>query len=148
MAAVFGLLSALGIGMSDLFGRRVVLAASAITAATAVQLFSGLGTLGFALATGSAFEGRPFLWGCLSGVGMASGITLYYLGLEHSTSTLVAPIVASLSALLPYLYAVAGGSPSSMVAVVGAALAVVGLVLVTGGAVSTGGVHTSATRSG
>lgn len=136
MAAVLGLLSALGIGLSDLFGRRVVLAASAVTAATAMQLFAALATFVFALVTASAFDVASFLWGCLSGVGMAGGITLYYLGLERSTSTLVAPIVASLSAMLPYLYAVSRGTPSSPLAAVGAAVAVLGLVFVTGGAVS------------
>ncbi len=129
-------MSALGIGLSDLFGRRVVLAASAVTAATAMQLFSALATLAFALVTASEFEMGSFLWGCLSGVGMAGGITLYYLGLQRSTSTLVAPIVASLSAMLPYLYAVSRGTPSSSLAVIGAAVAVLGLVFVTGGAVS------------
>ena len=136
MAAVLGLLSALGIGLSDLFGRRVVLAASAVTAATAMQLFSAMGVLAFALVTGSAFDSVSFLWGCLSGLGMAGGITFYYLGLERSTATLVAPIVASMSALLPYLYAVSRGTPSSSLAVAGAAVAVIGLVFVTGGAVS------------
>ena len=75
VAAVLGLLSALGIGLSDLFGRRVVLAASAVTAATAMQLFSALATLAFAVATASSFDTGSFLWGCLSGVGMAGGIT-------------------------------------------------------------------------
>ena len=67
---------------------------------------------------------------------MAGGIAFYYTGLQRSTSTLVAPIVASLSAMVPYLYAVSRGTDSSLVAVAGAAVAVVGLVFVTGGAVS------------
>jgi len=129
-------MSALGIGLSDLFGRRVMLASSAITAATAMQIFSALATTAFALVTVSTFDGPSFVWGCLSGLGMAGGISFYYLGLEHSTSTLVAPIVAAQSALLPYLYAISRGSPSSTVAVAGAFVAVLGLVLVTGGAVS------------
>ena len=136
MAAVLGLLAAFGIGLSDLFGRRVVLAASAVTAATVMQLFAMLATLAFAVVTASAFHLGSFVWGCLSGLGMAGGITFYYMGLERSTATLVAPIVASLSALLPYLYAVGRGGPSSSVAMVGAVVAVIGLVFVTGGAVS------------
>lgn len=136
MAAVFGLLSAFGIGASDLFGRRVVLASSAFTAATALQLFASIPTLGFAVATGSVFATGAFLWGCLSGFGMSAGLTLYYRGLERSTATIVAPIVASMTALLPYLYAVGRGESSSPLAVGGAAIAVVGLVFVTGGAVS------------
>ncbi len=136
LAAVLGMLSALGIGLSDLFGRRVVLAASAVTAATAMQLFSALATLAFAVGTASRFDTGSFLWGCLSGLGMAGGITFYYLGLERSTSTLVAPIVASMSATLPYVYAVSRGTPSSSLAAAGAAVAVLGLVFVTGGAVS------------
>lgn len=136
LAAVLGMLSALGIGLSDLFGRRVVLAASAVTAAMAMQLFAALATLGFAIMTASDFHTGSFLWGCLSGLGMAGGITFYYLGLERSTSTLVAPIVASMSATLPYVYAVSRGTPSSSLAAAGAAVAVLGLVFVTGGAVS------------
>ncbi len=136
MAALLGLLSAFGIGLSDLFGRRVVLAASAITAAMAMQLFAALATLVFAVVTASAFDAGSFGWGCLSGLGMAGGLSFYYMGLERSTATLVAPIVASLSALLPYVYAVSRGTPSSRLAIAGAVVAVIGLVFVTGGAVS------------
>ncbi len=136
LAAVLGLMAALGIGLSDLFGRRVVLAASAVTAATAMQLFAASATVVFALVTASPFQADTFAWGCLSGLGMAAGIAFYYTGLQRSTATLVAPVVASLSAMLPYLYAVSRGSPSSTVAVAGAVVAVIGLVFVTGGAVS------------
>ena len=136
LAVTLGLVAAAMIGLSDLFGRRVVNASSATTAAAAMQITSAVVAVLLAVMTASRFDSTAFVWACLSGVGMAAGLALYYEGLLRSSSTLVAPIVASLTALVPYLYATVRGAPSSLVAAAGAVVAVLGLVLVTGGAVS------------
>ena len=136
MALALGLLAAATIGLSDLFGRRVVLASSALTAAATMQIFAALTAAAFALATSSSYDARGVVFGCLSGLGMGAGLGLYYTGLQHSTATIVSPLVATLSALIPFSYAAFRGSPVSALAVGGAVLAVAGLVLITSGAIS------------
>ncbi|MDH3295531.1 MAG: EamA family transporter, partial [Acidimicrobiia bacterium] len=136
LAVFFGLMAAACIGMSDLFGRRVARASSSITAASAIQIVSGLAATLLAVTSNSVVTSESLSWGCLSGFGMAFGLSLYYSGLQRSSATLVAPIVASMTALAPYAYSVLRGSPASVLAGSGAVIAVVGLVLVTGGAVS------------
>lgn len=136
VAAVLGMLTALSIGSSDLFGRRVVAASSAITAGATLHFFSVIFLLAVALATGSSFESNGFAWGGVSGIGLAIGIGCYYTGLTGSTATVVAPIVAALSSLLPFTYTVIRGSEVSMAQVIGALAVVSGLVFVTGGSPS------------
>ena len=134
MGALFGIVGALGIGLSDLFGRRIVLASSALTAAVVLQLTGGL----VAAATLAVLP-STWLWpdagrGIVSGIGMGIGLSCYYGGLARSTSTVVAPLVATLSAVLPYGYVlvtVGDASPLGSVAAVGA---VAGLAMVSVGA--------------
>lgn len=87
VAAVLGMLAALGIGTTDLFGRRVVAASTALTAGATLQLFATVSVLSFAVVSGSAFQPASFVWGGVSGLGLGAGIWLYYSGLVHSVST-------------------------------------------------------------
>jgi len=133
MGAVFGLLGALFIGISDLFGRRVVAASSATTAAAAMQfvaVFAGLASMAI---LSSRFGWRDFAIGAASGLGMGTGLACYYGGIARSSSTVVAPLVATLSAIIPFAYAIATGTAPSALAVAGALLAFGGLVLITVG---------------
>ena len=136
LAVILGLTAALGIGSSDLFGRRLVAASSVLTAAAVMQVWSGLFTTGIAAATASPFQSGPFVWGCVSGLGIGSGLGLYYRGLQKSSATVVAPLSASIASVVPYWYAVLGASGATVLAVAGVGVAIVGLVLVTGGAIS------------
>lgn len=134
MGALLGLLGALGIGLSDLFGRRIVLASSTLTAAVVLQLFGGI--LAAAIMTVLPSE---FLWsdaglGAFSGVGMGVGLGCYYAGLSASAATVVAPLVATLSAVVPFLYVLVTTGEGSVVASVAAVIAIVGLALVSTGA--------------
>jgi drug/metabolite transporter (DMT)-like permease len=134
MGALLGLLGALGIGLSDLFGRRIVLASSPLTAAVVLQLFGGI-----LAATTMPVLPSEFLWsdaglGTVSGVGMGVGLGCYYAGLSASASTVVAPLVATLSAVLPFVYVLVTTGERSLVSSVAAIIAIVGLALVSTGA--------------
>lgn len=138
MGALFGSLGALSIGISDLFARRVVRASTAITAAVAISVVAiGTSVLSVVL-FGSTLRTGDLLIGLLSGLGLGTGLASYYAGMTRSSSTVVTPIVAALSAIIPFVYAVAAGSEASSFAFVGAAVAVVGLIVITVGG---GGVH-------
>ena len=134
MGALFGTLGALSIGLSDLFGRRIVLASSPLTAAVVLQLSGGLIS-----AASIAVIPSEWLWsdvgrGLASGLGMGVGLSCYYTGLARSTSTVVAPLVATLSAVLPFGYVLLTTAEGSVLGVTAAGVAFAGLALVSVGA--------------
>ena len=69
-----------------------------------------------------------FLFGLGAGVGGGVGLALFYWGLSIGTMSIVAPIVAC-SAVVPFTLALAGGERPSTLALTGAALAIVGIVV-------------------
>lgn len=135
MGAFWGSMAALGIGASDLFGRRVVNVSGPVTAAIIMQVFGILSAAGALLFVSSEFVWVDMGWGALSGLGLASGLACYYGGLTRSSSTMVAPMVATLSAVIPYVYTLVRGSEATTVAIAGAAIAFVGLAVIAAGAI-------------
>lgn len=133
MGALFGGLSALSIGLSDLFARRVVHSASAITAGVAMQLVAVFASLASIAFLPSAFSADDLITGAVSGIGMATGLACYLTGLDRSSSTVVAPIVGVMSAVIPFGYTLGTGSRPSAVALGGALVAFVGLALISAG---------------
>ena len=143
MGAIFGALTAMGIGLSDLFGRRVVNASHALTTTAVVQLVAILTSVAVLVFV----EGEPIatdlVIGLVSGLGLGGGLSMYFGGLARSTSTVVAPIVATLSAVIPFTYAAISGTTPSVPAILGATLAFVGLAVIT-----VGGVRSAFVRAG
>lgn len=133
MAAVLGLISALTIGLTDLFGRRVVAAVSPLSASAGIQVFALLGTVVVASVSRSPFERSPLLFGVASGAGMALGLAAYYTGIHRSSATIVAPITATVMTAIPFLYEGLRGTEIRPLAFIGAALAGIGLFLITSG---------------
>lgn len=133
MAIFFGLLTSLSIGLADLFGRRIVNARGPIVAGAALQLVAIFTSLAALLIVDSAFDITDFAIGLASGLGLGVGLFGYFSGLRNSSSAVVAPIVATMSAVVPFGYAVARGAEPTLIALLGAAVAVGGLVLITMG---------------
>lgn len=133
MGALFGSLSALSIGLSDLFARRVVRASTPLTAAVAVSVVAITTGLLAVLLFGSTMHPADLLIGAASGVGLGIGLASYYAGISRSSSTVVTPMVAALSAIIPFLYALIDGEPPTIWTVLGAVVAVGGLLLITVG---------------
>lgn len=138
MGALFGTLSACTIGISDLFGRRLVRSSSPLTASVTISAVAAVISLLAVGAFGSTLLLSDFGLGAVSGIGLGVGLASYYAGMTRSSSTVVTPVVAALSAIIPFGYAVVAGRDASLYALVGAAVAVAGLVLITVGG---GGVH-------
>jgi drug/metabolite transporter (DMT)-like permease len=133
MGALFGALAALSIGLADLFSRQIVNRRGPNVAAMMIQAVATVASLVLVLVIASEFGWRDVGIGAVSGIGLAVGLACYLGGLARSSSAVVAPIVATLSAVIPFVYAVARGASSSVLAVSGVAVAVGGLVLVTAG---------------
>ncbi len=101
-----------------------------------MQLFAGLSSL-----AAGVFVTSELLWGdigrgAVSGLGMGVGLSCYYAGVERSSSAVVAPLVAVLSAVIPYVYTLISGTSPTAVALGGALVALLGLVLITVGGAS------------
>ena len=131
MGALFGSLSALCIGLSDLFGRRVAEASNSVATSAAMQTLAAVTALGSVAVVSSQLAWADMVLGAVSGLGMGTGLACYYRGMTLSSSAVVAPVVATLAAVIPYGYTLITGSTPSAVAVIGATVAFVGLVLVT-----------------
>ncbi|HAF67545.1 MAG TPA: hypothetical protein DCX77_08825 [Acidimicrobiaceae bacterium] len=131
IGAILGVGAAILIGLSDLFGRRVTLRSSAITSSSTMQAFGAISVLLSLVFWPGTFSGRDALLGALSGAGFATGLCCYYLGLTRNSSAVVAPVAAVLSALIPFGWAITRGVQVSSVALLGAALALLGLGVVT-----------------
>ncbi len=133
MGLLFGLLTAVSIGCSDLFGRRLLGVHGALTTGMGVQFVAiGASLLGLVFVP-STFSAADFVYGLVSGVGMGIGLWAYFGGLERSSSAVVAPLVATLSAVIPYTYALARGASPTTLSVLGAVVALLGLVVITVG---------------
>jgi drug/metabolite transporter (DMT)-like permease len=138
VGALFGGLAALCIGVSELFGRLVVRRRGPVAAALVVQgvaLVVSVGTL--LVVTGDPIGGE-LLVGLASGIGLGVGLWCYLGGLAVSSSAVVSPVVATLSAVVPFAYAVGRGAEASGWAIAGAIVAIGGLLTV-----ATGGVPAS-----
>jgi drug/metabolite transporter (DMT)-like permease len=131
VGVVLGLLAALAYGSSDFVagvgGRRssagrVTLIAQPfglVAAAVALALFRGAGPSKAAL-----------LWGSLSGVGSGIGTISLYQGLAVGRMSVVAPLSAVLTAVLPAIVGLATGERLSAVGLVGLGVAVPAVALV------------------
>jgi drug/metabolite transporter (DMT)-like permease len=133
MGLVFGLLTALCIGGSDLFGRRVVNARGPIVTGVTIQFVAIFTALAATLIVPSVFSWGDGLIGMLSGLGLGLGLLWYFTGLTHSSSAVVAPLVATLSAVIPFSYAIVRGESPTFIALFGALVALIGLGFITVG---------------
>ena len=130
MGALFGALTALSIGLGDLFGRIVVNRRGALVASVVVQAVGVVASLVMVNVLASEWISRDAAIGAASGVGLGVGLWAYLSGLAVSTAAVVSPLVATMSAVIPFGYALARGAEASPLAIVGAAVAVGGLVMI------------------
>lgn len=130
VGAFFGSLAALSIGTTELFGRKVVALSTVLTASFVLQVFASVTALISAIVLAGDWSTTDAAWGVLSGLGLAVGMGAYFVGLARSSSTVVAPMVGTLVAVVPYTYALIRGADASGLAMFGAAVAFVGLILI------------------
>jgi uncharacterized membrane protein len=125
MAVVLGILAALSYGSSDfvagLGSRRI-----GTGPVTTVVLFLGIvvSAIAIALFPGEGPRAHALIWGAVSGVGSASGSMLLYRGFAVGEMSVVAPLCAVFTALVPVIVGVVLGNQLSTVAAVGIALAI------------------------
>ena len=133
MGALFGLLASFSITGMEFFSRKITNEVGPIVAAAAASFVAALATLAIAIVDTGEILTRDLLLGAGSGLGFGLGLCTYLQGLRISSSAVIGPTVASLSAVIPFLYAALTDQAPPVLGYVGAGLAIVGLILVTVG---------------
>jgi drug/metabolite transporter (DMT)-like permease len=144
MASLLALTAAMAYGAGDFLGG----VASRRAPTTAVVLWSHVVGLLLLVSAAPLLDGRLTAQGMLIGAGAGLigvlGVTLFYQGLSIGSMSVVAPVAGLLSAALPVVAGLAVGERPGAPALVGIALALVAITLVSRG--STAG--TPASRHG
>ncbi|MEV4091996.1 DMT family transporter [Streptosporangium saharense] len=130
IAVALATLCAVVYGTADFFGG---LATRRSRVMAVVVLSQGAG-LALVVALMPLLPGAPtapaLAWGMAAGVSGAAGLVLFYRALATGVMSVVAPTTATTSAALPVLYGLATGERPEPTALVGVALALVAVLLV------------------
>lgn len=133
MSAFLALLSAVTFGAGDFLGgiatRRT---RSAITVVVTSQLVGLALVAAVLLVVGGDLDSGDWVWAGGAGVCGASGLLLLYRGLSIGTMSLVAPVSAILTAVVPVGWGLVTGERPSLVAGLGVGLALLAVILVSG----------------
>ncbi len=131
VAILLGAAASVLIGLADFFGRYGSRRANAVTA-TATMMLAGAVTTGlFLVFVESAWVGRDVLLGAGSGALIGFALALLYESMSISSAALAGPVVALGSSLIPLGWDLLLGNVPSARAFAGAALAVVGIMVIT-----------------
>ncbi len=129
-AAVLGLLSALVYGSADFLGGVAARRIGPIRT-TAVGAVSGLALLLLAVpAAGGVWSPAALGWGALSGLVGSAAVGLLYACLAIGPMSILSPLTALVSALVPMAWGLIGGDRFGIVGYVALGLALVAVVLV------------------
>lgn len=130
LTAVLGLTGALIFGSADFFGGLAAKRISALLA-TAVAAFAGLVVLLLALPViGGTWSESAIFWGGLSGVTGALAISLLYACLAVGPMSILSPLTAVVSAVVPMTFGLLQGDRFAPVGYWALGLALVAVVLV------------------
>ncbi len=131
LTAVFSLTGALVFGAADFLGGLAAKRVSAILA-TAVAALSGLVVLAAAYPLlGGVWTAHDVLWGALSGVIGAIAISLLYASLAIGPMSILSPVTAVVSAIVPLLFGlVVGGERFAALGYWALGIALLAVVLV------------------
>lgn len=133
MAIILGLAVACAYGGADFLG-GLTSRRSGVLAVIATSQAVGLAAIALVLAAGPESDpaGRDLALGVAVGVTGCVAVSLLYRGLAVGRMSVVAPLTAVGSAVLPVAWGVVGGERPSAVAAAGVVLAVLAVVLVAG----------------
>jgi drug/metabolite transporter (DMT)-like permease len=140
-ALLLALASSIAYGAADFLGGfaargahvlRVVAIAAPVSLAVELLLWPVIG---------ASFDGGAVAWGAASGVASAAAFALLYKTLAIGPMSVLSPITALVSAALPVAVGLASGDSLSALAIAGIVLALLAVVVVSGG--DAGGVRPS-----
>ncbi|TFD79455.1 EamA family transporter [Cryobacterium fucosi] len=130
LTAGLGLIGALTFGSADFLGGLAAKRMSSMLV-TAVAAASGLAALLLALPfVGGSWSPEAVFWGALSGVSGAIAISLLYACLAIGPMSILSPLTAVVSAVVPMVAGLAGGDRLAPIGYWALGLALVAVVLV------------------
>ena len=133
MPIAFALACAVVYGIADYCGGRATRSAPSTTIALIGQITSLVFASIVVVAVGTDFPPfREIGWGALAGIASALALAAFYHAMSHGSMTVVAPITAVTSAVLPVGFALIRGDRPAVIAFVGMVLAVAAIALVSG----------------
>ena len=133
MPILLALASALLYGVSDYCGGRATRTSSTFVVAVVGQLASALLTAVVVVVLADPFPAAEDVgWSVAAGIASTVGITVFYFALANGAMTVVAPITAVVSAVVPVAVGIATGERPAAIPLVGVALAIVVVALVSG----------------
>ena len=133
MPIVFASLCAAIYGIADYLGGRASRAVASAAVAMIGQAVSGVLVLLLVVSIGTPTPTWPtFAWGGAAGAAGAIGIACFYAALSRGAMSVVAPISAVISVVLPVAVGLAEGDRPRAIAYIGFGSAVVAVALVSG----------------
>lgn len=142
MVAIFALAAAVLYGTADFLGGAASRRASAIAVLSVTVPFGELIVLTVALATGGPLHAGGLCWAMAGGAAGGAGLIVFYAGLAAASMSVVAPVSALVSTVLPVGVAVAQGERPGPSVVAGGVICLVAITLVSmEGAKGHGGRH-------
>ena len=133
MGALFGVLSSLSVGVSEMFGRRGAKVTGVLAVCVVSQGVAAVAAFAMLLWLPSQPTWPDLGRGAVSGAGFGIGMVAYLGGLMRSSATVIAPMVATMTVVIPFGVAVAGGAEMTGLAALGVGVALVGLLFITAG---------------
>jgi len=130
MAVLLAALSAGVFGVSDFLGGMSAKRMAATLTSMVAELSGLAGLLVVAVLVGGSPVGRDWAWGGAAGLAGGVALVLFYWAMSRGQMSVVAPVTAVLSALVPLGAGLLLGERPSALALGGALLAVVAIVLV------------------
>ncbi|MEO9221922.1 MAG: DMT family transporter, partial [Mycobacteriaceae bacterium] len=123
-------MAALGYGLSDFVGGVAARRVAALRVVLVSYPLSVMLVLAIAPFVGGRVDVSALLWGALAGVVSGLAVWWFYLALAAGPMTVVSPLTALLVAVLPLATGMLLGERPAVLALVGACLALVAVVLV------------------
>lgn len=130
MAVLLAAISAITFGVGDFLGGLSARRMAAATTALVTQVVGLAVVVVAAVAVGGSPSGGDLLWGVAAGVVGPTALMVFYWSLGAGQMSVVAPVSAVTSALVPLLYGLLDGERPGALALGGALLALPAIVLI------------------
>jgi drug/metabolite transporter (DMT)-like permease len=131
MTALLALVSAVLVGGADFVGGIASRTANGVRVAAFAQVVGLAFAVPVSIAYGADRLGASDVsWSVLSGMAVGGGFGLFYTAMGRGLISVVAPVAAVTGAVLPVVYALARGERPGTTAVVGLAIALVAVAIV------------------
>ncbi len=145
MPIVLAFACAVVYGVADYCGGAATRRAPTLVVTIVGQTTSLVLAFAVVAAMRTGFPGaHDLVWGAIAGVASAVALSSFYHALSHGSMTVVSPITAVTSAVLPVVYGLASGERPGGLAYIGMVLAVAAVALVSG---AVGTRHTATPRA-